>query len=292
MATKRIQFPGPPPSEEFASIPLTIELPVEQPFLTTREHARFVEFAEACAHYRYIGVCHGRPGVGKTRSAREFSKFPDLQGYKVMSTIAPDLAEDVTRCRAIFYTATVSNTPKHIDQGLGINLTKMGFARMTVSLGDLERIECADALRACPLVIVDEADRLTIKSLEHLRDLSDRQGFGLILMGMPGLEKRLARYAQLYSRIGFVHEFKLLTEAEMRLLLPAHASDFGITLDPNKLDSIEAQAAVIRIIRGNFRLMERLFAQMRRIMTLNHIEEVTTDVVQAARDCLVIGPGN
>jgi len=56
--------------------------------------------------------------------------------------------------------------------------------------------------------------------------------------------------------------------------------------------AIEAQAAVIRITRGNFRLMERLFAQMRRIMTLNRVEEVTADIVQAARDCLVIGPGN
>ena len=78
MATKRIRLPGPPPTEGSGSTPLTIEFLVEQPFLATREHARFVEFAEACAHYRYIGVCHGRPGVGKTRSAREFSSFPDL----------------------------------------------------------------------------------------------------------------------------------------------------------------------------------------------------------------------
>ena len=147
-------------------------------------------------------------------------------------------------------------------------------------------------IRDSPLVIVDEADRLTIKSLEHLRDMADRHGFGLILMGMPGLEKRLARYAQLYSRIGFVHEFKPLTETEMRLLLATHAGDFGISFDPAQLDAIEAQAAVIRITRGNFRLMERLFAQMRRIMTLNRVEEVTADIVQAARDCLVIGPGN
>jgi len=49
---------------------------------------------------------------------------------------------------------------------------------------------------------------------------------------------------------------------------------------------------VIRITRGNFCLMERLFAQMRRIMTLNRVESVSADIVQAARDCLVIGPGN
>ena len=167
-------------------------------------------------------------------------------------------------------------------------MTKLGYARLTVAAGSPEGVDIDQAQLACPLVIVDEADRLSIKSLEEFRDLSDRHRFGLILMGMPGLEKRLARYAQ----IGFVHEFKPLTETEMRLLLATHAADFGISFDPTQLDAIEAQAAVIRITRGNFRLMERLFAQMRRIMTLNHVEEVNADIVQAARDCLVIGSGN
>ena len=31
--------------------------------------------------------------------------------------------------------------------------------------------------------------------------------------------------------------------------------------------------------------------QMRRVMALNHLDHVTAEVVQAARDCLVIGPG-
>lgn len=60
---------------------MTIDLPQEAAFIATRAHGRLVEFAEACVQYRYIGVCHGRPSVGKTRSAREYAAWPGLHDY-------------------------------------------------------------------------------------------------------------------------------------------------------------------------------------------------------------------
>lgn len=259
-------------------------------FISTKAHARFAEFADACAEYRYIGICHGRPGTGKTRSAEEYAAWPNcLEEYSIRDNLAETQAASVRGCRAIFYTATVANTPKTLQSGLGNLIFRFGHARLVLEEGFDERDCLSNADRACPLIIVDEADRLSINTLEHLRDLYDRKHFGLILLGMPGLEKRLARYPQLYSRIGFVHEFKPLSAEEMRFIFARHSETLGLRFDPERYEDVEAMNAAIGVTRGNFRLIERLFAQMQRIMAVNNIDALSADLVQAARDCLVIG---
>ena len=84
----------------------------------------------------------------------------------------------------------------------------------------------------CELLIVDETDRLNMNSLEQMRDIYDRGRLGLIFIGMPGLEKRMARFAQLYSRVGFAHPFQPLGKEEMLFLLQHKWKQLGLTSFP------------------------------------------------------------
>lgn len=257
-------------------------------FIPTKAHQRFVELAEACITYRYIGICHGRPGVGKTRSAKEFAHWTPMHEIYWANDLVPAEEKRIHDCQGVFYTASVSNTPRTLDTGLSRYIDSLGNAKLVLKGTSMPEL-AQKKQYSCPLVIVDEADRLTLKSFEHLRDLYDQRGFGLILLGMPGLEKRLSRYPQLYSRVGFVHEFKSLSEEEIRFLFERQSAAFDIPFDTGRFDDAEALAAIIRITRGNFRLIERLCAQIKRIMALNNVKTLTADIVMAARECLVIG---
>jgi DNA transposition AAA+ family ATPase len=139
------------------------------------------------------------------------------------------------------------------------------------------------------LLVIDEADRLTMGSLEQVRSIFDQGGMGVVLIGMPGIEKRLARYPQLYSRVGFVHEFCALAETEVRSLLDQGWLPPGVQLPANALSDGQALAAILRIGEGNFRLLDRLLTQIARILTINNLQQVTPAVVEVARDSLVIG---
>lgn len=139
------------------------------------------------------------------------------------------------------------------------------------------------------LIIIDEAERLGPTAPELMRDRYDRDKIALILIGMPGIEKQFSRYPQLYSRVGFAHEYRPLSREELQFVLERRWHRLGHDLNPDDFTDAQAVAAIARITRGNFRLIDRLFTQMERVMRINELTAITDDVVEAARSTLVIG---
>jgi hypothetical protein len=200
-------------------------------FLITKEHRRFIEFADACRRERYIGLCYGPPGVGKTLSARQYAHWDTItpammdrfgefrDPFEDSHDAHPFGPEILAETRSVLWTPNVTVSPRQVDYDMPMlcrrfNVTvERHLSPQTDFFGDIWHVE---------LLIVDEADRLKTTGLEQLRDFFDRRSIGLILIGMPGLEKRLARYPQLYSRIGFAHHYRPLSTDELHFVLTHH----------------------------------------------------------------------
>jgi DNA transposition AAA+ family ATPase len=267
------------------------ELP-SQPadFIVTKEYRRFAEFCDACREARYIGLCYGLPGVGKTVSARQYTRWNQLESllggpppYRHTPTPPPDSGPWQT----VRYTPGVTNTPRSVEQAVG---NVWGTVQGLGARATWYRDPTAAVLRRPPdLLVVDEADRRKTASLEQLRDVYDRRQVGMVLIGMPGLEKRLARYAQLYSRVGFVHQFRPLSGKELQGVIEQQWVQLGLDLADNQHADAAVVNAIARATGGNFRLVQRLFAQIERIVSINKLPAVTTEVVTLARERLVDG---
>ena len=194
-------------------------------------------------------------------------------------------------CRTVFYTPPVSASPGRIEREIMALCASFAYlveAANQRHQGKDEFLVTRRFSQLVELLIVDEANRLKDVGLEQIRDLYDRGQFGLILLGMPGLEKRLARAPQLYSRIGFAHQIHPLAEEETRFFLEQRWSH-RVKVHSEDFTDREAVAALLRITRGNIRLIERLMMQVEHILVANQLQVVTAEVVETARENLVIG---
>lgn len=263
-------------------------------FLATKEYKRFAEFCDACHRFRYIGLCYGLPGVGKTVSARKYANWHWFDGrknnWRKKEAESKLPSEEALNCSTLVYTAEVAGNAKRLSDQLQGAMDRFDdIIEDALDARSTEERTLADFREHTELIIVDEADRLKLQSLEQLRDTFDRSEVGLVLLGMPGMEMRLSRYPQLYSRIGFVHEFKSLSQEEMVFILEHKWSELGLNLKADDFVDIEAMSAVARITQGNFRLLQRLIAQIERLLAINGFKLVSKELVEVARESLVIG---
>jgi putative transposase len=258
----------------------------------TREYLHFGEFCDVCRKYRYIGICHSVPETGKTRIAHEYARWDTLSPFfaeelfalvgrryleeqfphQPLATAGSPACARVLSCRPASYTAPVVAPRERIERevmALSATLSYVVEAAEQASRGKDDFLLAYRQPKRLELVIVDKVQRLEMAGLEQLRDLSDRENAGVVLMGQPGLEKILARYPQLYSRVRFAHQFHLLSEKETRWLLEQRWSRLGGHMCVNDFTD-QAALAVVRIPGGNVRVIHRLLMQIEHVLEINH----------------------
>lgn len=268
-------------------------------FILTKEHKKFEEFCNFCKDYQYIGLCYGIPGIGKTVSASKYSSWPAIRKFYddniynfAHSLKTLSWPQDLVECGAVLYTADATNTPSRVEKALLYDAYTLRFMKYFFknnnSAENFDYIG-TNKFSEVKLLLIDEADNLKYTSLEQIRALYDRYGFGLVLIGMPGIERRLSRYPQLYSRVGFLHEFKSLMRDELTFIIEHNLDQLQTTIKLDHFDGYETLQAIVRITKGNFRILSRLFQQLERLMKINNVTAINIDLVNAARELLVIG---
>lgn len=75
--------------------------------------------------HRFIGLCYGPPGVGKSQSARHYSQWDMIEAHDLLDREATTLPPALQNCRTVFYTPSVANTPRSIDREVHVQRVKL-----------------------------------------------------------------------------------------------------------------------------------------------------------------------
>ena len=252
-------------------------------FLETKAYQLFVDVCEYSRHTRTIGICSGVTGVGKTQAARRFCQWDVIEPRLARHAMSQDgLNETEVVPRTAFYTPEVTATPKRTEQDVALlrwEIQQMADAAVAREMGkDEEELPTSGYIRPgqVDLLIVDEANRLCPVSLEMLRDVFDRGQMGLVLVGRPGLEKKVRSIAPLASRVGMRLEFAGLSVQELDALLQRYIQGAGVEIDA------EVASALLQRTKGNFRSLRQVLLQIEYLLRINQRRRVTMKLVDVA----------
>lgn len=173
-----------------------------------------------------VAVVYGDAGVGKTCAAREYLKHNSLA---LGITVSPTYA-------------SITGVNELIAEQLGV---RERVARR------ITREIIAKLYGSGRVLVVDEAQHLTGRALDHLRCISDEAGIGVALIGNEEVYSKLrgrgqAAFAQLFSRIGMRKQVLTgsLTKEDILQIFG------GYGLDGTVIDLLAAVARTAYGLRG------------------------------------------
>lgn len=165
--------------------------PKEPGYVETTVARAVLDCITYCHLQGKIAVVYGDAGVGKTQAVRAYLRGNSLA---IGITVSPSFA-------------SITGVNELIADQLGI---RERVARKIYT-------EIVGKLRGSGRVLViDEAQHLTVRALNHLRCISDESGIGIAFIGNAEVYTKLkgsgkADFAQLFSRIGMRREVLTVT---------------------------------------------------------------------------------
>lgn len=205
--------------------------------LTARRGMDVIKYAHVEGE---LNVIYGAAGLGKTQMLKQYAKE---NSGAVLIEVDPSCVPKTLLKRI----AKVIGTT---DTGTNDTLLEA----ITAKLKGSERV-----------LLVDEAELLSTRSLEFIRRIHDLTGVGVVLAGMPrlliNLKGKNNELAQLYSRVSFALDLgNQLPEGDLALLAE------------KALGTAEYNKTLIKAAKGNARRLSKLMRGVVRTAEINDAE--------------------
>lgn len=221
------------------------------PTLAARKGMDIMRFAHAEAE---MNVIFGAAGLGKTRMLKQYAK---------------------ENSSAVLIETDPSCNPKvllrKIAEAVGANARGVNNELLEGIVAKLKGSE--------RLLMIDEAELLSTRSLEFIRRIHDLAGVGIILAGMPRLLVNLKgknnELAQLYNRVGFACDLGNALSDEDLALLASSA-----------LGTDEFNAPLVKACKGNARRLSKLIRGVVRSSEINEVP-ITAEMVEQYAKMLI-----
>ena len=227
--------------------------------LKTAAYKSAYEFLDLVRSSNKMGVMLGDSGVGKTKICRAYAQN-----------------EGVAYCEIV--------------QAMNSREVLKGIADSILSsppVGTVYECQVAiqQALRQRPkMIIIDQADLLSIKTLDILRSIHDDGHCAMVFSGLPYLATLMKRgprtrenLAYLYSRVGLIRGLPKANRDDVVLF----AKKFGLDLSAELVDEL------IKFMRnaGEYRILENVFDEAKKLK--GKVGRCDDDAVLAAKSLVM-----
>lgn len=217
----------------------TIEAKYNSAFVLTLSAKRGLEVIKYAHVESEINVIYGAAGLGKTQMLKEYAR---KNSSAVLIEVDPSCTPKVLLKKIA---EAIGATSRGINNELLDNIV--------TKLKGSERV-----------LLIDEAELLSTRSLEFIRRIHDLAEIGVVLAGMPRLLVNLKgknnELAQLYSRVGFACDLGNALEDEDLALLASSA-----------IGTDEFNADLIKASKGNARRLSKLIRGVVRSSQINEM---------------------
>jgi DNA transposition AAA+ family ATPase len=236
---------------------------------------KLVRSAKEQTGYSMMAAIVGRAGSGKTIAVQAYVDGFEIQSHTGLRPVIKVKVDPRSTARALTTNILIALS----EQPRGGNQQEL--AR-----------QAAHALIAndIQILIVDEADWLTVDSFDLLRRIHDSSGCPVVLVGLPTLLDIIRTQEKFSSRVGMVYPFPVPTEDELiNTILPNLVFPHW-RFDPSYAQDRALGKRIFQIVGPSFRRLRQLLTLASRVADHDGLERITADVIEEVTNYIPDAP--